>query len=79
MSGASALRASGVARVRQDGGPLALTVRSTFDDGLIGPACKERDLVVAMACSQVISPSSEPTLREGLRYDTPPGWARFVR
>jgi hypothetical protein len=46
------------------------TLRRLGLEELIGPACRERDLVVAMVASQVISPSSKLACARQLRRET---------
>jgi hypothetical protein len=46
------------------------TARRLGLEELIGPACRERDLVVAMVASQVISPSSKLACARQLRRET---------
>jgi hypothetical protein len=46
------------------------TLRRLGLEELLGPACKERDLVVAMVVAQVVSPSSKLVCARGLRPET---------
>jgi hypothetical protein len=46
------------------------TLRRLGLEELIGPACRERDLVVAMVCAQVVSPGSKLAFARQLRPET---------
>jgi hypothetical protein len=46
------------------------TLRRLGLEELLGPACRERDLVVAMVCAQVISPGSKLAFARQLRPET---------